>query len=335
MKSKLSQWISILLVLLAACIAATAEAEGVSGLPDGVYAPDSFSWSGGSGRVSITCDKVTISGGSAEATIVFSSSSYGYVRVGDEIYYGDHDAETSTFEIPVVLNSSNKIVGMTTKMSSDHEIEYTIYVGLGAESDGNGLVGLKWESDDALDSAELFSIHRYEGGFVAIEVAGAAQYLLVPEGAEAPAGLEESAVLMQMPVQRAYMASEGALELLDLLPSGGPMKAVSAAGFGKDDCPSEGLARQMADGEIVFAGRADAPDYAAMLKAACDLAVLPGGTSLPEVTERLELLGIPAFVDRAAEESTEQGRLEWLKVYGAIFGCEEQAGEVYAQMKGD
>lgn len=334
MKGKLSQWISILLVLLAACTAALGEAEGVSRLPDGVYSPDTFSWSGGSGRVSITCDRVTIFGGSAEATIVFSSASYGYVRVGNGIYYGEHDAKTSTFEIPVVLNSNNKIVGMTTKMSTDHEIEYTIYIGLGAESDGNGLVGLNWESDDPLDSAELFSIHRYEGGFVGIEVAGAGQYLLVPEGAEVPAGLEEAAVLVQMPVQRAYMASTGALELLDLLPSD-PMKAVSAAGFGEDDCPSEKLAQQMADGETAFAGRADAPDYAAMLKAACDLAVLPSGASLSEVTERLKLLGIPAFVDRAAEESTAQGRLEWLKVYGAIFGCEAQAGEVYAQMKGD
>ena len=29
-------------------------------LKDGVYKPDKFSWSGGSGRVNITCDKVTI-----------------------------------------------------------------------------------------------------------------------------------------------------------------------------------------------------------------------------------------------------------------------------------
>ena len=43
MKGKLSQWISILLVLLAACTAALGEAEGVSRLPDGVYSPDTFS----------------------------------------------------------------------------------------------------------------------------------------------------------------------------------------------------------------------------------------------------------------------------------------------------
>ena len=32
-------------------------------LKDGVYKPDKFSWSGGSGRVNITCDKVTIKNG--------------------------------------------------------------------------------------------------------------------------------------------------------------------------------------------------------------------------------------------------------------------------------
>ena len=29
-------------------------------LKDGVYKPDKFSWSGGTGKVNITCDKVTI-----------------------------------------------------------------------------------------------------------------------------------------------------------------------------------------------------------------------------------------------------------------------------------
>ena len=73
----------------------------------------------------------------------------------------------------------------------------------------------------------------------------------------------------------------------------------------------------------------------------CDLAILPEPFSdaetvdeadraiAAEVAGRLDLLGIPAFVDRSADEETEQGRLEWIKVYGAILGCEDAANAAY------
>ena len=48
------------------------------------------------------------------------------------------------------------------------------------------------------------------------------------------------------------------------------------------------------------------------------------------MTERLSLLGIPCIADCSALEETEQGRLEWIKVYGAILGCEDAANAAYA-----
>ena len=56
-------------------------------LADGVYTPDKFSWSGGTGKVSISCTKITVTGGQAYATIVFSSGSYGYVKANGNTYY--------------------------------------------------------------------------------------------------------------------------------------------------------------------------------------------------------------------------------------------------------
>lgn len=54
----------------------TAQVNSSTGLKDGVYTPDSFSWSGGTGKVSISCSKVTVTGGQAYATLVFSSQHY-------------------------------------------------------------------------------------------------------------------------------------------------------------------------------------------------------------------------------------------------------------------
>ena len=104
-------------------------------LKDGTYTPDKFSWSGGSGRTSISCSKVTVKNGKAYATISFSSDSYAYVKASGSKYYGSVVGGRSTFEIPVNLNTNNRIVGMTTAMSADHEIEYTIYVYIAGAKD--------------------------------------------------------------------------------------------------------------------------------------------------------------------------------------------------------
>ena len=65
----------------------TARVNSTTGLKDGVYTPDSFSWSGGTGKVSITCSKVTVTGGQAYATITFSSPHYQYVKANGNVYY--------------------------------------------------------------------------------------------------------------------------------------------------------------------------------------------------------------------------------------------------------
>ena len=40
-------------------------------------------------------------------------------------------------------------------------------------------------------------------------------------------------------------------------------------------------------------------------------------------------LGIPMIVDRSADEKDDLAKAEWIKVYGVIFGCEEQADDLY------
>ena len=98
-----------------------------SGLADGTYTPDQFSWSGGSGRLAyIACDKITVKKGKAYATIRFSSSSYDKVQAGGGTYANTGSAE-STFTIPVTLNANNTISARTVAMSAPHWVEYTIY----------------------------------------------------------------------------------------------------------------------------------------------------------------------------------------------------------------
>lgn len=98
--------------------------------PDGIYVPAVFNYSGGSGRVTISCDEVELSGGEAIASIAFSSPNYEYIRVDDLKITGESTEKTSTFKVPVKLDEEMTLIGCTTAMSSPHEISYTIYISL-------------------------------------------------------------------------------------------------------------------------------------------------------------------------------------------------------------
>lgn len=170
-------------------------------LKDGEYKPDGFTFSGGSGRVKIVCDKVIVKGGKAYAVIHFESttgnpSAYKYVKASGNVYYPTADGK---FTIPVALNANNRILGLTTKMSAAHEIEYTIYIQLkkaqSTTSTGSGgggslsteeeekddpdskldktapeILGLEFKENIKTTGARYLKLFRYDQGVVLAEV---------------------------------------------------------------------------------------------------------------------------------------------------------------------
>ena len=184
----------------------TARVNSATGLKDGVYTPDSFSWSGGTGKVRISCSKVTVTGGQAYATITFSSPHYQYVKANGNVYYPSAKTGSSTsFVIPVELNKNNSVVGMTTAMSTAHEIKYTIFVYIAeaakanASARANGkevtvigangsdssktatankkmdevapeIIGLEYQSETKAEYAKYFKIYHYDQGITLLEI---------------------------------------------------------------------------------------------------------------------------------------------------------------------
>lgn len=182
----------------------TSHVDSGTTLKDGVYTPDRFTWSGGTGKVKITCNKVTIQNGQAYATLVFSSDHYQYVKANGNKYYTTKGGGSATVVIPVALNQNNKIIGMTDKMSVAHEIEYTIFIYLAAANGGtstNGtdistssnqkldekapeIIGLEYQSETKLDYAEYFKIYHYDQGIVLLEIDMTKDTARDPEKAE-------------------------------------------------------------------------------------------------------------------------------------------------------
>ena len=95
-------------------------------LADGEYTVE-VTMEGGSGRASIQSPtELTIENGQAQAEIVWSSSHYDYMKVGETTYDPINTDGNSVFELPVtVMDKPMDVIADTTAMSVPHEIEYT------------------------------------------------------------------------------------------------------------------------------------------------------------------------------------------------------------------
>ena len=403
-------------------------------LADGVYSPDGFLWSGGTGKVGITCSQIRISGGQAYATITFSSSHYQYVKANGSKYLPVSQGGSTTFEIPVELNKNNKIIGMTTAMSQAHEITYSIFVylagaqaaegssvigaGMDSESkkldqDAPSIIGLEYQGEVELNHAQYFKIYEYEQGIKLLEIDlasgtprenqedesgevqqstemtqsgrvetkttdqskkeeeqtedGASEvsqnqseqedkselylnnivkYLIVPDGVEIPVGLDKETIVIQQPTDKTYVASDVILDKLEQL---GALNQVKAVASEEKDCTNEIIKNALKDKSVDSIGKYDEPDYKKLIKDECNLTVmdteiLPQEDSetqetledqlntMKEILSKYDTLNIPVFIDRSIDEEDELAQAEWLKVYGAIFGCEDKAEAIYAEL---
>lgn len=115
--------VSAILIGLALALPAHAEV----GLSDGAYLVGA-TLEGGSGKATIDSPvTVTVSGGAATATIVWSSPNYDYMVVAGETYHPVNTEGNSTFEIRIeTLDEPLEVIGDTTAMSVPHEISYRI-----------------------------------------------------------------------------------------------------------------------------------------------------------------------------------------------------------------
>ena len=197
---------------------------------------------------------------------------------------------------------------------------------------------------------------------------------------EIPAGLDKDMIVIQLPVEKAYVASKDALKLLDEQLDAA--ESIKAVGMEQKDCEIENIAKAMEEKTISFDGTFDDLDYKALVKDEIDFAILPSeflpgnakddedadqtdeaadakaeeskddetadekaeeektpeeilkgeNERLSDTAERLATLTIPMLVDRSADEKTDLAKAEWLKVYGVIFGCEDEANELFQQM---
>lgn len=189
--------------------------------------------------------------------------------------------------------------------------------------------GLVLDHSMELEYANQFSVDYYEGGYARIRIVDGGEFLLVPKNGSVPEGLPSDVTILQQPFSNIYLVATSAMDLVCAI---GGTDAVTLSGLKEEDWYIEGAKEAMAAGDMVYAGKYNMPDYELILSKNCDLAV--ESTMIahsPEVQEQLEGLGIPVLVEHSSYESHPLGRLEWIKLYGALLGREEQAQQYFEE----
>ena len=180
-----------------------------------------------------------------------------------------------------------------------------------------------------LDYATQFSADCYEGGYTMLTLTESGQqFLVTPEDAAAVEGLPESVTVLRQPVRNIYLVSTSVMDLFLALDG---LDSVTLSGTQAEGWYLDEARAAMEAGRIAYAGKYSAPDYETIYSADCNLAI--ENTMIyhtPEVKEQLEKLGIPVFVERSSYEPHALGRMEWIKVYGTLLGCEDKAEKLFA-----
>ena len=233
---------------------------------------------------------------------------------------GEVDAESKAAETDtdsVEASSSEQTDAVEEPAPQDEKLEHEI----------PEIAGLTYDHSMDLEYATQFAVDYYNDGYKLVTIAQEGEYLVVPEGAEVPEGLDSEITVLQQPLDHIYLVATSAMDLFRAIDG---IDYITLSGTNADGWYVEEAKEALENGSITYAGKYSAPDYELIVSSGCDLAI--ESTMIyhsPEVREKLEEFGIPVLVEHSSYESDPLGRMEWLKLYAALLNKETEAEEYF------
>lgn len=201
---------------------------------------------------------------------------------------------------------------------------------------------IEWETPErvALSYAQEFTLDRYSNGVSLITISDGSLFLVVPEelagisDEELLLGVKQSGediTVIRRPVDHIYLVASAVMDMFCTLDG---LDRIRLSGTDAEGWYIEEARAAMEEGNILYAGKYNAPDYELILSEDCDLVI--ENTMIdhsPEVKENLMSFGIPVLVDHSSYEKHPLGRVEWIKLYGVLLGKEEEADAVFEEQE--
>lgn len=187
--------------------------------------------------------------------------------------------------------------------------------------------GLVFEKTMDLKYAKSFSVDYLEGGYKKLIDWEGNKTLFVPEGKEVPE-VKEGISIVQMPIEKigifstTHMTDLKPLDLLDKI-------VITTTDRDRWRIPE--MQQLMDEGKITYVGKNSAPDYELIEAANPDLILITTGTThgKEETTMKFDEMGIKWIGHASHREMDPRGRLEWVKLAGALFDKEKEADDFF------
>ena len=186
---------------------------------------------------------------------------------------------------------------------------------------------LEFDRTMPLRYAQKFTVEYAGESYKRITINGDRVYLVVAEGAAVPDGVPDGVTVLQQPLDQIYLVAAAAMDFFDKLDA---IDRIILSGKKEADWYITSAKDAMQKGSMLYAGKYSEPDYELILSEGCDIAV--ENTMIyhsPAVLEQLERLGIPVLVETSSYEPQPLGRMEWIKLYGALLDKEDEAEALF------
>ena len=187
----------------------------------------------------------------------------------------------------------------------------------------DGETGLTVVCSMELQYANNFSVDYCANGCKIITGGGAQKFLLVPEGGQIP---EDTGgmIVLQAPLTKLGCFSTTHATLFHAI---GALDKINMVTTAQEKWYIDEVAQQIAGGKTIFVGKNSEPDYELISAAAPQLILISANTlhGSDEVLAKLDELGIPYIADSQHLENHPLGRVEWVKLVGALLDMEEEA----------
>jgi len=177
-----------------------------------------------------------------------------------------------------------------------------------------------------LTYADRFAVDCYAEGGCLITVCDDRQYFLTDSG-DVPKDLPDDITVLKAPMKNIYVAGTAGM---DYFVSCDALENLRFSSQRASAWKIPEAVSAMENGTLLFAGKYSTPDYELLTGEHCGLAL--ENTMIyhsPAVIEQLESLGIPVFIDNSSNETTPQGRMEWVKLFGLLTGREAEADRAF------
>ena len=176
-----------------------------------------------------------------------------------------------------------------------------------------------------LSYAKCFSVDYYKGGYKLASISDGTKMLIVPEGMSVPADAPEGAIILRQPVDNLLVSSTPVTSLINAI---GALDAISLTTYDADSWYIDSVKDAINGGSLTYIGDYKAPDYEKITAAGTTLAFFSAMLT-EDVAAQLDALGVDVVVDQSPEEEHPLARVEWAKLYGAIFNREDEAQAVF------